>query len=85
MARSFAERPLGLMFPALAAVGLYFARTSFGGSALLVTGLMTSAAFGLFPLTLPAIGQPANSLTVYNSSLTQLASASGSSWPSTFV
>ena len=66
VARSFAERPAGAIFPCLAASGLWWSRRSFAGSSLLIFGLMSSAAFGLFPLTLPALGGPSLSLTVHN-------------------
>jgi cytochrome d ubiquinol oxidase subunit II len=73
---SFAERPWGYIFPVLALVGLVGARL-FGGSregldaflcsCLFLLGMLTSVAFGLYPLVLPSTGDPALSLTVANS------------------
>lgn len=72
---NFAAYPWGYIFPALALIGLgWIAASGFGkkeldsflGSALYIVGMLTSAAFGIFPDVLPAIGEPANSLTIYN-------------------
>ena len=75
---SFANRPWGFVFPALALAGLagvwWWTSESrklrgelpaFLSSCAYITGMLTSAAFGLFPLVLPA-RQPEYSLTIDN-------------------
>jgi cytochrome d ubiquinol oxidase subunit II len=71
---SFAIRPWGAIFPILAIGGLvlmwWFQRRehelgSFLASATYLAGMLTSAAFAVYPALLPAV-EPANSLTVYN-------------------
>jgi cytochrome d ubiquinol oxidase subunit II len=73
---NFTERPFGWIFPVLAMVGIAGVlhktnsadeRGAFLSSALFILGMLTSAAFGIFPMVLPAVGDPARSLTVYNS------------------
>jgi cytochrome d ubiquinol oxidase subunit II len=73
---SFAQRPWGYIFPALALVGLIGMRwldgrreglDAFLSSCLFLLGMLTSAAFGLYPYVLPSNGDPAFSLTVANS------------------
>jgi cytochrome d ubiquinol oxidase subunit II len=72
---SYAERPWGYVFPLLALVGLVGARMLHGYregldaflcSCLFLIGMLTSVAFGLYPLVLPSTGDPAFSLTVAN-------------------
>ena len=72
---SFADRPWGYVFPLLALLGLIGMRMlsgarqgleAFLGSCLFLVGMLTSAAFGLYPLVLPSSGDPAYSLTVAN-------------------
>jgi len=69
---SFAERPWGYVFPLIALAGLIGMRI-FGGelqkflsSCVFILGMLTSAAFGLYPILLPSNGDPAFSLTVAN-------------------
>ncbi|MCX6596437.1 MAG: cytochrome d ubiquinol oxidase subunit II [Acidobacteria bacterium] len=70
--RSFTTQPAGLIFPALAVVGLgiVFLKqgdvTQFLGSCVFILGMMTSAAFGLFPYVLPSSTQPSLGLTIQN-------------------
>ncbi len=70
------SQPWAYLFPILAAAGLvgikHFTRQgkelhAFLSSALFLAGLLLSAAVSLYPNVLPAIGNPANSLTVFNS------------------
>jgi cytochrome d ubiquinol oxidase subunit II len=77
LAASFAERPAGFVFPALALAGLagifVFTRrgrelAAFLSSAAYIIGMLTSVVFGAFPLVLPAVGDAALSLTVVNAS-----------------
>ncbi len=71
----FAETPWGLVFPAIALAGLAGIRFALGrggeiqaflGSCALLFGMLTSVAFGLYPLVLPAIHDGESSLTVFN-------------------
>ena len=72
---SFSERPWGLVFPLLAIGGLVYAWTmnrackelhAFAGSCAYLTGMLSSAAFGLFPYVLPSCLDPGGSLTISN-------------------
>ena len=85
---SFSQRPWGIIFPLIAFVGLlgagYFAFRKRDMAALLssgtfILGMLTSAAFSLYPLVLPAVN-PANSLTIYNSSASQYGLTVGLIW-----
>jgi cytochrome d ubiquinol oxidase subunit II len=74
---SFGARPWGFVFPALAVLGLAatwgFGRQpnrelkAFLGSCLFIIGMLTSAAFGVFPYVLPSNVNPEAGLTIYNS------------------
>jgi cytochrome d ubiquinol oxidase subunit II len=72
---SFAERPWGYIFPLLALVGLIGMRVRDGQregldaflcSCLFLLGMLTSAAFGLYPYVLPSSVDPSFGLTVAN-------------------
>jgi cytochrome d ubiquinol oxidase subunit II len=72
---SFSARPWGVVFPILAIGGLALVwwfqrreqdRESFFASAAYLAGMLTSAAFTVYPALLPAV-DPSYSLTVYNS------------------
>jgi cytochrome bd ubiquinol oxidase subunit II len=85
---SFTQRPWGIIFPLIALVGLlsavYFNFRKRDGTALLssgafILGMLTSAAFSLYPLVLPA-ANPENSLTIYNSSASQYGLVVGLIW-----
>ena len=85
---SFSQRPWGIIFPLIAFVGLlgagYFAFRKRDMAALLssgtfILGMLTSAAFSLYPLVLPAVN-PANSLTIYNASTSQYGLTVGLIW-----
>jgi cytochrome d ubiquinol oxidase subunit II len=75
-AARFAAHPWGFVFPLLALLGLVGvrvanrgeeARPAFVSSSLYVIGILTSAAFGLYPYLLPSLGGPSGALTIYNS------------------
>jgi len=71
LGESFRARPWGYGFPVLAAAGLILMKTCGGlrgflGSCVLIAGLLTSAAFGVYPFVLPSNGDPALSLTIQN-------------------
>lgn len=73
---SFALRPWGYVFPLLAIFGLVGIRIlngrrgsmeAFFSSCLFILGMLTSAAFGVYPYVLPSNADPSLGLTVYNS------------------
>lgn len=71
LAESFRERPWGVVFPLIAIAGLIGVRRSKGLNAFLASGvfllgMLTSAAFGLYPNVLPSNANSALSLTVSN-------------------
>ena len=68
---SFSARPWGYLFPFLALAGLVGIRLlggldGFLSSCLFLFGMLTSAAFGLYPYVLPSNSDPALSLSIYN-------------------
>jgi cytochrome d ubiquinol oxidase subunit II len=72
---SFEARPWGCVFPILALIGLVGASImnsrlrelgAFLCSCLFIIGMLTSAAFGVYPYVLPSNSDPALSLTVWN-------------------
>jgi cytochrome d ubiquinol oxidase subunit II len=70
---SFAARPWGYVFPVLALAGLAGAKllngrapAAFLCSCLFISGMLMSAAFGVYPDVLPASSDPARSLTIHN-------------------
>ena len=73
---SFSAHPWGYVFPFSAILGLFGMRVLHGRrggldaflcSCLFLLGMLTSAAFGLYPYLLPSNADPALSLTVLNS------------------
>ena len=73
LSESFGARPWGYVFPLLAVAGLIGMRVMhrrdlapFLCSALFIVGMLTSAAFGLYPYVLPSNLDPRLGLTVYN-------------------
>lgn len=75
VAERMAGQPWGWLFPALAAAGLagvavYTRRgedgRAFLSSCLFLFGMMTSVAFGMFPLMLPGIPGHEHAITIYN-------------------
>lgn len=72
---NFSKYPWGYVFPALSLAGLAGVRLwhskqtellAFVSSGLYICGMLTSAAFGVFPYVLPSNGDPTLGLTVYN-------------------
>ncbi|HUO33730.1 MAG TPA: cytochrome d ubiquinol oxidase subunit II [Candidatus Acidoferrum sp.] len=73
---SFAQRPWGYIFPALALAGLVgvrwflrrqdYDRTAFFASCAYLLGMLTSVVFGVYPDVLPASTDPSYSLTIFN-------------------
>src|SRR2546422_6630652 len=85
---SFFSRPWGFIFPLIALVGLigmsYFNirqrdSAAFFSSGAFITGMLASAAFGLYPDVLPAVN-PAYSLTIKNASASLYAQTVGLVW-----
>jgi cytochrome d ubiquinol oxidase subunit II len=75
LAVQFLSHPWGLIFPALAIAGMQGERVllsrrqdlrAFLASGLSLIGMLTSAAFGVFPNVLPSNSATAASLTIYN-------------------
>ncbi len=70
---NFGAHPWGFVFPALAIAGLggmllmKDELKSFISSGLFIAGMLTSAAFGVFPYVLPSNTNQAFGLTIYNS------------------
>lgn len=87
--KQFRSQPWGLVFPALAVAGIIGTRVfsgqrrdlqAFLASGLSLVGMLTSAAFGVFPNVLPANTAPAFSLTVYNAATAQHGLIVGLCW-----
>jgi len=85
---SFAQRPWGIIFPLIAFVGLlgagFFNFRKHDMAALLssgtfILGMLTSAAFSLYPIVLPAVNR-AYSLTINNASASQYGLVVGLIW-----
>lgn len=90
---NFANRPWGFIFPALAVAGLVGVIVSISGvassanelraffaSCAYLLGMLTSVVFGLHPFVLPARGDAALSLTIYNAGTTQQGMRIGLMW-----
>ena len=55
-------------------------KTAFVGSALYIVGMLVGAAFGLYPVVLPASTDPALNLTIYNTAAGQHGLTVGLTW-----
>jgi cytochrome d ubiquinol oxidase subunit II len=86
---NFAAHPWGVVFPMLALSGLIGVRLwdtqqaellTFLASATYICGMLTSAAFGVYPYVLPSNGDPNSGLTIYNSSAAHYGLAIGLRW-----
>ena len=84
---SFGARPWGYVFPLLAVAGLIGMRAldrrslaPFLCSSLFIVGMLTSAAFGLYPYVLPSNIDPRLGLTVYNASAAPYGLKVGLAW-----
>ncbi len=78
---NLAAHPWGYVFPALAVCGLltilvgghvHRDRLAFLGSCVYLVGMLTSAAFGVFPYVLPGRPDASLSLTIYNAATSRL-------------
>jgi cytochrome bd ubiquinol oxidase subunit II len=83
---NFAAHSWGYVFPVLAVAGLIGVRLSqrelhaFLSSAAYVGGMLTSAAFGVYPYVLASNGDPGAGLTIYNSSAPEYGLNIGLRW-----
>jgi cytochrome d ubiquinol oxidase subunit II len=89
LSESFAGMPAGYIFPVLAlagfaGVGLFMKKgnslMAFLASAIYIVGMLTSVVFGVFPMVLPAVGNPAASLTIHNASAPEFGLQVGLMW-----
>jgi cytochrome d ubiquinol oxidase subunit II len=87
LSASFGARPWGYLFPLLAVAGLIGMRViqrrglaPFLCSSLFIVGMLTSAAFGLYPYVLPSNTDPRLGLTVYNAAAAPYGLKVGLAW-----
>ena len=84
LVEAFARRPWGFVFPLLGLAGLLGVRFSrdkrFLSSCVYICGMLTSAAFGLYPYVLPSNGDPGLGLDIYNSSAAHYGLVVGLRW-----
>jgi cytochrome d ubiquinol oxidase subunit II len=87
--KQFRSQPWGLLFPALAVAGIIGTRVlssqrrelqAFLASGLSLVGMLTSAAFGVFPNVLPSNTVPAFSLTIFNAATAEHGLIVGLCW-----
>jgi cytochrome bd ubiquinol oxidase subunit II len=87
--RQFRSHPWGLLFPAIAVVGMIGMRVlssrrqdlqAFLASGLHLVGMLTSVAFGVFPNVLPSNATQDLSLTIYNAATAEHGLIVGLSW-----
>ena len=77
LAKNFVNAPLGAIFPILAVAGLAGIKLfkddvrPFLASCVYIVGMLTSAAYGVFPYVLPSNQDPARGLTIYNAATSQ--------------
>ena len=83
---NFAAQPWGYVFPLVALAGLIGVRLSqreliaFLSSAAYIGGMLTSAAFGVYPYVLASNGDASAGLTIYNSSAARYGLDIGLRW-----
>jgi cytochrome d ubiquinol oxidase subunit II len=89
IAKEFSERPWGFVFPLLAIAGLAGARlfsarrsdlNAFLASCLYLIGMLTSAAFGVYPYVLPSNSPQGAGLTVTNAAAAEYGLYIGLAW-----
>jgi cytochrome d ubiquinol oxidase subunit II len=89
VARSLAARPWGYVFPMVALAGLvavlWFSSherdfAAFLASCTYIVGMLTSAAFGLYPYLLPSTTDPSRGLTVHASAAPAAGLRIGLAW-----
>ncbi len=83
---NFTARPWGFVFPAIALAGLIGIRMfgnelkAFLASCAFIVGMLTSAAFGVFPYVLPANNGTTFGLTIYNTAPADYGLKVGLAW-----
>ncbi len=82
---NFVQYPWGAVFPLLAIAGFIGMRrkgelAAFLSSCLFLIGMLTSAAFGVFPYLLPAVPGSDLSLTIYNAAASEYALRIALAW-----
>jgi cytochrome bd ubiquinol oxidase subunit II len=83
---NFAKYPLGYIFPALAIAGLAGVALfkdelkPFLSSCVFIAGMLTSAAFGIFPYVLPSNSDPSKGLTIWNTAPAEYGLKVGLAW-----
>jgi len=86
LSESFAARPLGYVFPLLAVAGwigvgvMRRPAAAVVSSALYIVGMLTSAAFGLYPYVLPSNVDPRAGLTINNAAAAPYGLKVGLAW-----
>jgi cytochrome d ubiquinol oxidase subunit II len=86
LSQSFNGHPWGYVFPLLAVAGLIGMRamkgslTRFLASCLFIIGMLTSAAFGVYPYVLPSNTDPQLGLTIYNAAAAPYGLKVGLAW-----
>ncbi len=86
LAQSFAARPWLIVFPLLGAASLILIRVRraatqrFLASCVFLTGMLTSAAAGIYPYVLPSVSAEHTGLTIYNASPAEYGLAVGLIW-----
>jgi cytochrome bd ubiquinol oxidase subunit II len=89
LAQNFAAHPWGYLFPAVTFAGLLAVRKfhqpqtefrAFLCSSIFISGLLCTAAFGIFPNLLASNGDPSLSLTIYNSSASSYGLTTALKW-----
>lgn len=89
LSQHLAQSPWGVIFPVVALAGLFAARIFMGrsrdgfaflSSSISITGMLASAAFGIFPYVLPSRTDPALALTIQNTLAGQNGLSLGLKW-----
>ena len=85
LSESFGDHPWGFVFPLVALAGLLGTRlrnelAAFLASSAYISGMLASAAFGVFPYVLIANGGPTLGLTIYNAAAAHYGLAVGLAW-----
>ena len=85
LSESFGAHPWGYVFPLLAVAGLIGMRVMSGAraflsSSLFIVGMLTSAAFGVYPYVLPSNTDPNLGLTIYNAAAPRYGLEVGLAW-----
>lgn len=89
VAENLSNKPLGWAFPLLAAAGAVGIKVfssrghdvrAFLSSCVQLVGMLTTAAFGIYPYVLPSVTDPSHALTVHNAATTEYGLRVGLAW-----